>query len=454
MRFGDPIHFIEPNLTSKRLGVIDKRLGKPELKSLELQERLIELRKNSVKNTQKNLRKFTSQVREIENLSLHIVKSPSEAVKYISDMSSEIGLNRIDISRSNTVRGLEPHLLQSGFEVLHTYDYATNSGNLGVFANLAPGYYWSLQGLELENSFQSFNINPEPLVYSRKLISRATSGQDFLGLVSANVFSATGEILIVQHLYNISSILTHAKQSFIVLTLDKLVGNYPDALFQARCTAMYGLEQIILDLFDLERCKNKSEALADMNKGKTSRNLSNESQKGKKLPKKDAKTNYEQYVPPEGLHIIILDDLRKDLYGSKQEDLLYCIGCRRCAQLCPRVRGSGCQEQKDADEDVSVSTTSSLTARELLMDGHLLDPQKAVDEGLFDCTLCRSCSNICPVDIELADHLLALRERCQKGDLFTEPHKRIRDNILKVGNAYGSEHAAKTAVKAKSRGAK
>jgi L-lactate utilization protein LutB len=450
LKFGGPIHFIEPNLTSKRLGVIDKRLGKPELKLLELQERLFELRKNSVKNTQKNLRKFTSHVRKIENMSLHIDKSPSEAIQYISDMSSEIGLNRIDISRSNTVRGLEPHLLQAGFEVLHTYDYATNSGNLGVFANLAPGYYWSLQGLELENSFQSFNINPEPLAYSRKLISKATSGQDFLGLVSANVFSATGEILIVQHLYNISSILTHAKQSFIVLTLDKLVENYPDALFQARCTAMYGLEQIILDLFDLERCKDKSEALADMNKGKTSREKSNKLRKGTQLPKRDAKTNYEQYVPPEGLHIIILDDLRKDLYGSKQEDLLYCIGCRRCAQLCPRVRGSGCQEQKAAA--VSVSTTSSLTARELLMDGHLLGTQKAVDEGLFDCTLCRSCSNICPVDIELADHLLALRERCQKDDLFTAPHKRIRDNILNVGNAYGNEHATKKAIKAKSRG--
>ncbi|WP_455393298.1 4Fe-4S dicluster domain-containing protein [[Eubacterium] cellulosolvens] len=444
MKVEAPIHFIEPNLSSKRLGVINKRLGRSELKLHELRERLLELRKNAVKNSQKNLQLFKSNIKDRENISLYIAKNSEEAVRYITTQGEQTGLSRIDVSRSNTVRGLEPGLIQNDFEVLHTYDYAIKSGTLGVFTNLAPGFYWSLQGLELENTYQSFNVSPEPIVYSKRLITKSTSAQSFLGLVGANVFSATGEILIVQHLFNISSILSHAKQSFIVLTRDKLVDDYTDALFQARCTAMYGLEQIILDLFDNERCKDRTGALQNMKKSATGKKSQYETHKLR------MDENFGDYNPPDNLHIIILDDERSELRGSKREDLLYCIGCRRCAQLCPRVRGSGCRTEGEAGNSIG-SSISALTARELLMDGFLLGPEKAIDEGLFDCTLCRSCSSICPVDIELTDHLLELREHCQKNDLFSPPHKRIRQNILNVGNAYGSKHTIKPNPRAKSK---
>ena len=149
------------------------------------------------------------------------------------------------------------------------------------------------------------------------------------------------------------------------------------------------------------------------------------------------------YKPPENLHVIILDDPRRDLLGSKREDLLYCINCRRCGLYCPRIRaGSQTNERK-----ASAQTLSRLTARELLMDGFLYGPERAIEDGLFDCTLCRSCSNICPVDIDLTEYLLDLRETCQKKELFTEPHKRIKNNILDLGNAYGSDYTMKASAR-------
>ena len=228
----------------------------------------------------------------------------------------------------------------------------------------------------------------------------------------------------VQHMYNISSILTHAKRTFIVLTLDKLVDSYNDALFQARCTAMYGLEPIILDLFDNQRVGEKP------------------NKKSKRIIKSKAASggNYENYQLPEDLHIIILDDPRMNLVGSKQEDLLYCISCRRCGLYCPRVRAG----QQISSESSSIGQEAKLTARELLMDGFLNGPECAIEDGLFDCTLCKSCTITCPLGIELTGHLEELRQACQKADLFSGPHKRIRNNILEIGNAYGAEHTIKT----------
>lgn len=429
MTLGGPLYFIEPQIVTKRQGVIEKRFGKSTKTLEEILDKLIEVRKNSVKTISNNLRTFKKSVNENRQLTLNIVKTPSQAVKFIIKQCKKTGLKRIDLNKSNTLRVLEPELVHNGFELVHTYNFATSSGNLGIFNNLELGNYWTLRELELENTFQSFNLNRNPMAYSRGLITKATDKKDFIGLLGANVFTATGEIFSVQHLYNITSILIHAKQSFLILTLDKLVSNYEDALFQARCTAMYGLEQIILDLFDEERGQNKSKF----------RKLKKEKQK----KQNDVDNNYQIYKPPKNLHIIILDDSRLNMLGSKHEDLLYCIGCRKCGLHCPRVR-AGHQEP----------LVKKITARELLMDGYLYGPKTAIESGLFDCTLCKSCTTMCPLGIELTDHLLDLRERCQKSDLFSEPHKRIRNNILEVGNAYGSDYTYKTTKNIKTGGQK
>jgi len=200
-----------------------------------------------------------------------------------------------------------------------------------------------------------------------------------------------------------------------------------DALFQARCTAMYGLQQIILDLFDSELGDSKKvEQLRKKGEGSIKDQLGMENL-------------LEQYTQPENLYVILLDDSRIELVGTKQEDLLYCIGCRRCGLLCPRLRAY--KKNKNLKES---SILTSNTARELLLNGYLAGPKQAISDGLFECTLCKSCTELCPVGIDLTGHLQSLRERCQEDDLFAEPHKRIRKNILEVGNAYGTEYTFKT----------
>ncbi len=445
MEYGENIHFIEPDLNTKRRGMVKARLGKvSERTEQEIKDKLLDLRKQSIADTQNNLRTFKKNAKQKGFYDIHIAKTPAEVVKYISKQNKRYGLSRIDMNRSNTLRTLIPELNSSGFETIQTYNYAVSSGSVGIYDTTEPGQYWTLDKLELESKFQAFNYNPSPIAYSKELIHKATSDQPFIGLVGANVFSASGEILEIQHLYNISSILTHATQSFIVLTLDKLVDNYQNALYQARCTAMFGLDQILLDLFDIERFKDTVGDDKGIKRAlKGSKKIEHQPKRWKT---KDA--HFDSYRSPENLHIIILDDDRNKFIGTKQEELLYCIGCRRCGLYCPRVR-VGKQRPTSITDLTQISFT--LTARELIMDGHLFGLERAVDEGLFDCTLCRSCTNVCPVGIDLAEYILELRESCQDMDIFAKPHKRIRKNILETGNAYGSDYVGSTVSPTKSK---
>ena len=444
LRTNDSVQFIEPDLATKRRGVAKTRLGKAkELTEDEISENLLALRKHAIQNMNKNLQALKKSVKAQNLYQLFVAKTPADIVNYIVKQNKNLGLknlNRIDMNRSNTLRALAPELAQAGFEVLHTYNYAIKSGSVGLYDITEPAQYWSLDQLELEAKFQSFNRNQQPITYSRELITKATDDREFIGLVGANVFSASGEILEVQHLYNISSILNHAKQTFIVLTLDKLVDNYMDALYQARCTAMFGLEQILLDLFDIERLRGMVEGETQKKRDKKVKNFDYDNRKIKKSGWKLKSDIFENYQPPENVHVIILDDARSKFIGTKKEDLLYCIGCRRCGLHCPRVRVG--KQKPTTVKDLSM-VSFTLTARELIMDGHLHGLEKVLDEGLFDCSLCRSCSNVCPVDIDLAEYLLKLREECQKKDMFAEPHKRIRKNIHEIGNAYGSDYSIK-----------
>ena len=445
LRSGDCIHFIEPDLTTKRRGVAKTRLGKvKKLTESEISDELLTLRKRAVSNTNNNLKSFQKNIKDQGLYNLFIAKTPIDIVKYITKQNQQIGtgtrnLKRVDMNRSNTLRGIIPELTRAGFEILHTYNYAIKSGNVGIYDITEPAQYWSLDQLEPDIKFDSFNRNLQPLAYSRNLITKATDDRDLIGLVGANVFSTTGEILEVQHLYNISSILNHAKLSFIILTLDKLVESYQDALFQARCTAMYGLEQILLDLFDIERLRGivEVENSAKKAKDKSKRKMTTNRKTTRKSDWKAKSELFESFEIPENIHVIILDDARKKFIGTKSEDLLYCIGCRRCGLHCPRVR-VGKQEATTVKDLSMVSFT--LTARELIMDGYLYGLERVVSEGLFDCSLCRSCSNICPVGIDLAEYILKLREECQKKDIFSEPHKRIRKNIREIGTAYGADY--------------
>lgn len=102
---------------------------------------------------------------------------------------------------------------------------------------------------------------------------------------------------------------------------------------------------------------------------------------------------------PEELHVVLLDHGRTRLVGTAYEDMLACIRCGACLNVCPvfrRISGHA------YDAVYSGPMGKVLTP--------LLDLAGTAGRDLpFASTLCGACTEACPVEIPLADLLVRLR---------------------------------------------
>lgn len=111
-----------------------------------------------------------------------------------------------------------------------------------------------------------------------------------------------------------------------------------------------------------------------------------------------------EFDGPDELHVIVLDNGRSNLLGTQYEEVLACIRCGACLNVCPVYRHIGGHAY---DSVYSGPIGAVLTP--------LLRPD---DEGAaelpYASTLCAACTDVCPVRIPLHDLLLDLRARDQR----------------------------------------
>jgi L-lactate dehydrogenase complex protein LldF len=101
---------------------------------------------------------------------------------------------------------------------------------------------------------------------------------------------------------------------------------------------------------------------------------------------------------PDELHVVFLDNRRRSLVGTRYEEMLACIRCGACLNVCPVYRNVSGHAY---DAVYSGPMGKVLTP---LLSGHT--------EGAdlpYGSTLCHACSDACPVRIPLADMILDLR---------------------------------------------
>ena len=101
---------------------------------------------------------------------------------------------------------------------------------------------------------------------------------------------------------------------------------------------------------------------------------------------------------PDELHVVFLDNRRRTLLGTRYEEMLACIRCGACLNVCPVYRNVGGHAY-----DAVYSGPMGKVLTPLLSGGA---------EGTdlpYGSTLCHACSDACPVKIPLGDMILALR---------------------------------------------
>jgi L-lactate dehydrogenase complex protein LldF len=101
---------------------------------------------------------------------------------------------------------------------------------------------------------------------------------------------------------------------------------------------------------------------------------------------------------PEELHVVIVDNGRSNALGSRHQEILHCIRCGACLNVCPVYRHIGGHAYGSV---YSGPIGSVLTP--------ILDGFDGWSELPYASSLCGACTDACPVRIPLHDMLVNLR---------------------------------------------
>ncbi len=161
--------------------------------------------------------------------------------------------------------------------------------------------------------------------------------------------------------------------------------------------ALLGLERIVATLADLEAC------LQVLARSATGQALSVYTTllTGPRRPATSARAR--EIDGPDELHVVVIDNGRSRLLGTDLAEMLYCIRCGACLNVCPIYQRAG----GHAYGSVYPGPMGSIVTPGL---GELA----AAAELPQASSLCGACRDACPVRIDLPRLLLNLRQRAAR----------------------------------------
>jgi L-lactate dehydrogenase complex protein LldF len=116
----------------------------------------------------------------------------------------------------------------------------------------------------------------------------------------------------------------------------------------------------------------------------------------------------EQPDGPEEMHVIFVDNGRTEVLASECREILRCIRCGACLNVCPIYRQASGHAYRSVYPGPVGAVLSPLLAGEKFPE--LADLPKAS-------SLCGACHEVCPVNIPIPDLLLRLRNRAKEEGL-------------------------------------
>jgi L-lactate dehydrogenase complex protein LldF len=107
---------------------------------------------------------------------------------------------------------------------------------------------------------------------------------------------------------------------------------------------------------------------------------------------------------PKQMHVILLDNRRTEVLASKCREILRCIRCGACLNVCPIYRQASGHAYRSVYPGPVGAVLAPLLAGEKFPE--LADLPKAS-------SLCGACNEVCPVNIPIPDLLLRLRDKAK-----------------------------------------
>ncbi len=384
------LHFLEPANDLKREHFIRSKIRRakeheePEIDIEVIKKELKSIREENIVNMTANVKSLQVLLKK-EGINSFYAETAKDASKYIENVLNDSGLNKICINNSTSVREALSEI-DKGIEIIDTYNAQFQKPQ-----EIKPINFWELPEISDNQIWNSFNI----------FDYRCKGHSDFIALLGVNaVSSENGSFFFVQHFKNISNLIEHAKKTILVISIEKLVKSYEQALLVAKSASYFGFKSLLMGIL-MNETKYKKASIAELTTG-----LENEN---------ESELN--------DFHVILLDNGRKNLMGSKLEEFLQCIHCNGCGAVCPRsILGYG-EEYRIPRDLILLHLTKGL--------------KETVDHGLYNCTLCGGCKIECPLSIPLPEFLQEIRAQAVKNDLVPKKHLNLCENVKNFGNPYG-----------------
>ena len=198
-----------------------------------------------------------------------------------------------------------------------------------------------------------------------------------IGITGANAIAAKeGAALILHNEGNITRVRIREKH-ILITAIDKIYPTIEDAILMLRLETFLATGALFPSFIDIVAGRSKSSDIE--------------------------KQLFYGMHKPEEVVIVFLDNGRRQILNTGKDfsELLYCIGCGNCLLDCPAYNAVG----------PFFGADGMLGGRGVALSSLLHGVREGVEDGLFLCTTCGLCEEVCPFGINAGERLKDLRRR-------------------------------------------
>ncbi|MGH9068256.1 MAG: lactate utilization protein B, partial [Acidimicrobiales bacterium] len=359
--------------TSARLSSLNRRWIAPGWSSpwAELRERGAAIRRETLADLDGHLAALTAQV-EANGGVVHRVATPAQAVAVIERIARDNDAHLVVKSKSMATEELHLNhaLEQGGMEVVETDlgEYIVQLADERPSHIIAPAVHRSRSDVaDLFEQLEGAPLGREPTDLAA--FARHRLRQDFrradMGITGVNFAAAdTGTISIVTNEGNAGMVTSQPRVHVAVMPIEKVVPRFADLA-------------VLLPLVSFAGTRTTLSVYQTLVTG----------------PRRPGEVD-----GPEQLHLVIFDNGRSRVLGTRYEEVLACIRCGACQIACPVYRTVG----GHAYASIYGGPIGAVLTP-------LIGDRRDGDELPFLSSLCGACADACPVKIPLPDMLVDLR---------------------------------------------
>ncbi len=401
-RLKDKRRVFDTSLKNYRIA-LSRVLGETDADALKNRARRI--KEFSIDNLN-DLKKEMIRKMEESGITVHEASSSKEAREIVREI---IGSESIVVkSKSNVMREIRlvEYLRSEGIDVVETDcgDFLVDLCEEKDIHPVLPAAHIRLNeivkkirqktGAKVEESAES--ILAFVRSYLRERITKAR-----VGITGANVLTAEGAIVILENEGNISLVSRLPEKHVVVATIDKIVPTLEDAMVICRAQSIWGTG---LHMPSYINVISSPSATADIG--------------GVKLVGAQG---------PKEVHLVLVDNGRSKIINSDFREALYCINCGACLAACP-VYGVLLNNYGGDAYHGGIGIVKTYCFEGL---------KEAFDRGVYLCTTCGACREMCPLGINIPEMVRKIREECVRNKFELASNVEMIENTRKYGNPFG-----------------